>query len=79
MKYDYHADTDSLYIRISPQPGVNSEEVYNGVVFDYNAEGKVVGIDIEHASQKFDIREIAEGAFSSIVSPDSKTSSAKSH
>lgn len=55
MKLDYHAETDSLYIELSEKPGVDSEEVAEGVVFDYDASGKIVGIDIDHASRKLDL------------------------
>ena len=33
-------------------------EVSEGVVLDYDAEGNLVGIDIDHASQKLNLREL---------------------
>ena len=42
----YHA-TDSAYIEVSSKPSVDSKEMSDGVVFDYDAEGNLVGIDIE--------------------------------
>jgi uncharacterized protein YuzE len=52
MKLNYYADTDSLYIDLSEQPGTESREVSEGVVLDYDAQGNLVGIDIDNASKK---------------------------
>ncbi len=49
MKLNYHRDTDSLYIDLSEGPSVDSREVSDGVVLDYDAAGNLVGIDIENA------------------------------
>ena len=51
MKFHYHKDTDSLYIHLTDHASVESEEVAPDVVLDYDAEGTVVGIDIDHASR----------------------------
>jgi uncharacterized protein YuzE len=59
MRLDYYPDTDSLYIDFSLRPSVESQEVSPGVVLDYDAEGTLVGIDIDNASRKIDLREVA--------------------
>jgi uncharacterized protein YuzE len=58
MKLSYYSDTDSLYIDLSAKPSADSREVSEGVVLDYDAEGNLVGIDIDHASSKLDLREL---------------------
>lgn len=58
MKLNYHADTDSLYIELSERPSVDSREISEGVVVDYDAEGRVVGIDIDNAGNKIDLRRV---------------------
>ncbi len=58
MKLNYHAETDSLYIDLSERPSVESREVSEGVVLDYDAAGNLVGIDIDHASKKVDLRKL---------------------
>ena len=58
MKLNYYADTDSLYIDLSSKPSVDSREVSDGVVLDYDLDGNLVGIDIDHASLKLDIKEV---------------------
>ncbi|MDE3090677.1 MAG: DUF2283 domain-containing protein [Chloroflexota bacterium] len=51
MKFKYYSDTDSLYIDLSEKTSVDSNEVAPGVILDFDAEGHLVGIDIDHASQ----------------------------
>jgi uncharacterized protein YuzE len=58
MTLRYHADTDSLYIALSPKPSADSDEVAEGVVLDFDAEGRLVGIDIDNASHKLDLHEL---------------------
>ncbi len=58
MRLDYFPDTDSLYIDFSSRPSAESEEVADGVVLDYDADGNLVGIDIDHASRKLDLRQL---------------------
>jgi len=53
MKVQYFPDTDTLYIELIDVQSVESEEIMEGVVFDYDKEGKVVGIEIEHFTEKF--------------------------
>jgi len=50
MKFHYYPETDSLYIDLSEKMSVDSREVAPGVVLDFDAEGHLVGIDIDHAS-----------------------------
>ncbi len=55
MKLHYDAETDSLYIDLNARPSVDSREVQDGVVLDFDAQGQIVGIDIQHASQILDL------------------------
>nr|VFJ87322.1 MAG: Uncharacterized protein YuzE [Candidatus Kentron sp. LFY] len=58
MKLDYCKDTDSLYIDLSSRPSVDSMEISDGIVLDYDAEGNITGIDIDNASRKVDLRKV---------------------
>ncbi len=58
MKLRYYQETDSLYIDLSAKPSVESREISEGVVLDYDAEGSLTGIDIDNASRKMDLQEI---------------------
>jgi uncharacterized protein YuzE len=51
MKLHYYPDTDSLYIDLSEKTSVDSREVVPGVVLDFDADGRLVGLDIDHASK----------------------------
>lgn len=51
MKLNYYAETDSLYIDLSERTSVDSIEISPGVVADFDEEGRLVGIDIDRASQ----------------------------
>jgi uncharacterized protein YuzE len=58
MKLNYHPDTDSLCIDLSERPSAQSREISNGVVLDYDADGRLVGIDIDNASNKVDLNRL---------------------
>lgn len=58
MKLNYHPDTDSLYIDLLEQPSVESREITEGIVLDYDAVGQLVGIDIDNASQKVELKQL---------------------
>lgn len=61
MKINYYPDTDSLYIDLSHKTSVESREVSDGVALDYDEAGNLVGVDVDHASTKLDMREIVLG------------------
>jgi uncharacterized protein YuzE len=52
MKLAYYPETDSLYIDLSEKTSVDSREVAEGIVLDFDGAGQLVGIDIEHASKR---------------------------
>ena len=58
MKLNYYPDTDSLYIDLSSKTSVNSIEISEGVVLDYDSDNNLVGIDIDNASKKLDLSEL---------------------
>lgn len=58
MKLNYHPETDSLYIDLAEQPSADSREISEGVVLDYDRDGNLVGIDIDHASRKVDLHKL---------------------
>jgi len=50
--FKYYPETDTIYIEIKSNPSVESEEIADGVVVDYDESGEIVGIEIENASQR---------------------------
>ena len=58
MKLNYYPDTDSLYIDLSSKMSAESREISPGIVLDYDIEGNLVGIDIDNASKKLDLKDL---------------------
>ncbi len=58
MKLNYYPETDSLYIDLSEKKSVESREISEGVVLDYDVDGNLVGIDIDNASKKIQLKEL---------------------
>jgi uncharacterized protein YuzE len=58
VKLNYYPETDSLYIDLSERPSVESREISEGVVLDYDSRGNLVGIDIDNASRKVELKRL---------------------
>ncbi len=67
MKLHYYPETDSLYIDLNAKPGSDSREVADGLVVDFDAEGNVVGIDIERASLRLDLKTLEAEALPALT------------
>ena len=59
MKISYDQATDSLYIHLADRVSVDSDEVNDGVVLDFDANGALVGIDVQHASERADLKSLS--------------------
>ena len=59
MKFHYYDETDSLYIDLLDKESVDSKEVSEGVVLDFDENGVLVGIDIDQASRHVDLNNFA--------------------
>ena len=46
MKLNYHPETDSLYIDLSGRPSSESKEISEGIVLDYDLNGRLVPIPV---------------------------------
>lgn len=55
MKFNYYADTDSLYIDFIDGPGVDNVIITDDIIADIDAQGRLVGLDIQHASKQADL------------------------
>jgi uncharacterized protein YuzE len=71
MKLNYYSDTDSLYIDLSEEPSVESREISEGVVLDYDAAGNLVGIDIDNASRKVDLKKLTLNKLPAVIQNNS--------
>jgi uncharacterized protein YuzE len=55
MIFEYHADTDMLYIRLREGISTESEEVAPGVVLDFDEDNRILGVEVEDASKVVDL------------------------
>lgn len=46
MKLKIDRENDALYFRLTETPIVESEEVQPGVILDFDANGRVVGVEM---------------------------------
>jgi uncharacterized protein YuzE len=52
LNFHYDADTDAAYLRFSAGKIIESEEVSPGVVLDYDAEGRIVALEVMQARER---------------------------
>lgn len=48
-KLEYDPAADAAYIRFSSEPVLESEEVSQGIVLDYDCDGHIVGMEVLNA------------------------------
>ena len=51
MKTTYDSEADALYVRFAETPIVDSDEVADGVVLDFDSDGKIVAVEFLKASK----------------------------
>ena len=54
MKIEYDPKADAMYIRLIVGTVVESDELRPGMVFDFDAAGRVLGIEMLDVSQRTD-------------------------
>ena len=52
MKLEYDPESDAAYVGLCVGEIVESEEIEPGVILDYDARGRVVGIEILYLSKR---------------------------
>ena len=52
MKLTIDREADALYLNLDEAPAAESEEISPGLILDYNADGKVVGIEMLYLSKR---------------------------
>lgn len=63
MKVTLDEANDALYMRLDQTPVVESETVHPGVILDYDAEERVVGIEILGIVDRIDRAELRSMVF----------------
>ncbi len=67
MRIRYSQEADAIYIRLKENKIVDSDEVSEGMIRDYDAEGNSVGIEILWVSEKADIGQLIVQAFDKVM------------
>ena len=70
MKLHYYPETDSLYIELHTNPSVDSRIVVEGVVADFDEVENIVGIDIDHASDRLDLNTLETVSLPAVTKVD---------
>ena len=52
MRFHYDKKEDAFSIRFNENPYAQSDEIQEGIIFDFDAKGKIIGIEILNASRK---------------------------
>ena len=60
MRIKVDLESDALNFRISKEPIEESEEISDGFIVDYNADGGLVGIEILNVKEKFTMEDLTD-------------------
>jgi uncharacterized protein YuzE len=52
VKLSYDGESDAFFVRFADDPIVDSEEVRPGLILDFDAAGKIVGIEVLDAREQ---------------------------
>ena len=63
MRIKVDKETDTLYFRLDEQRIVESEEIQPGVIFDYDKDNRVVGVEFLDVSQRASPEELSSIQF----------------
>ncbi|MCE2697870.1 MAG: DUF2283 domain-containing protein [Nostocales cyanobacterium LE14-WE4] len=55
MKVHIDEEADALYLRLDESQIIESEEVYPGIVLDFNEQNQVVGIEVLQLSSRINL------------------------
>ncbi len=55
MKIQYFADTDTLLVSFNDRTVMETRDLDENTVIEFDAEGRVVAVTLEHARQRTDV------------------------
>jgi uncharacterized protein YuzE len=59
MKIKYFQDTDTLYIEFKPEPIATSRDLDENTLLEFDAQGRICAITVEHAKERTNIPEFS--------------------
>ena len=67
MRVRYSQEADAIYIRLKESKIIESNEISDGIIADYDKNGNVVGIEILWVSEKADIEQVIIQSFDKVM------------
>ncbi len=67
MKIEYDKEVDALYIRIQEKKVSRTKEIEEGVNIDFDSEGRVIGLEIIGATEKYSLEDIFNFATENLI------------
>jgi uncharacterized protein YuzE len=67
MRIHYSHQADALYIRLKEADIMNTDEITEDIIMDFDKDGNVVGIEILSASEKADMKQLIIQAFDKVM------------
>ncbi|HHT9134528.1 MAG: hypothetical protein A3G17_01645 [Planctomycetes bacterium RIFCSPLOWO2_12_FULL_50_35] len=58
MKIEYDKEVDALYIRIQEKKVSQTKEVVEGINLDIDKDGKIIGLEIIGAAERYSLKDI---------------------
>lgn len=52
MKFEFDPQADAVYLELTDADVDESKEVQPGIIMDYDAEGRIVGIEVLYVSKR---------------------------
>lgn len=69
MKLTVDPQADALYLSLGEAEVVRTTEVAPGVLLDYDAEGRAVGVEILHLSKRAGKEDLQRMLFETVMGP----------
>lgn len=67
MKIEYDKEVDAIYIRIQEKTVARTLEIEEGVNIDFDSQGKVIGLEIIGATDKYSLEDIFNVATENLI------------
>lgn len=58
MKMSYFQDTDTLYIEFKEADVVETRDLDENTLLDFDSDGNIISITVEHASNRTDVHQL---------------------
>lgn len=72
MKIEYDREVDALYIRIQEKKVSRTKEIEEGINIDLDEEGKVIGLEIIGATERYNVKDIFNFSTENLILTDVK-------